>query len=104
MSIITLNAAYYGEYRSNNTFNEVGKTVTFQADIYTNYDCRIYIYTYVEGYTSNFATIPINTPGTYSVTRTIPENAAEVLYRVEPRDYSHADAFVYTDNWRLIIS
>ena len=29
---------------------------------------------------------------------------AEVLYRVEPRDYSHADAFVYTDNWRLIIS
>ena len=103
MSIITLNAAYYGEYRSNNTFNEVGKTVTFQADIYTNYDCRIYIYTYVEGYTFNFATIPINTPGTYSVTRTIPENAIIILYCVVTRDYSHADAFVYTDNWRLII-
>lgn len=104
MNIITLNTAYYCEYRSNNAFNELGKTVTFQADIYTNYDCRITIYTHVGAYTSSFTTIPINTPGTYSVTREIPENATLILYRVEPRDYSHADAFVYTDNWRLIIS
>ena len=103
MSIISLNAAYYAEFRSRNIFNEVGKTAIFQADIYSNYDCRICIYTYVEGYTSSFTTIPINTPGTYSVTRDIPENTTVILYRVEPRVYSQEDAFVYTDNWRLTI-
>ena len=102
MSMITPGTAYYGEYKSFNDFNEVGKTVTFQVDIYSNYDCRICIYTYVEGYTSSFTTVPINTPGTYSVTRDIPENTTVILYRVEPMVYSQEDAFVYTDNWSVI--
>lgn len=103
MSIINLNVPYYGEYRSYNTFNEVGKTVTFQVDACSNYDCRLYIYTYTGSYSSQWTLVPANTPGTYSVTRTIPQNTEHILYRMEPRNYSSEQSFCYTDNWRLIL-
>ena len=104
MSMITSGTLYYGEYRSFNDFNEVGRTVTFQADIYSNYSCNLRIYYYIKGYVANVVNIPTNTPGTYSITISIPEDATHVLYRVEPRSYTHEDAFVYTDNWVLTIS
>ena len=103
ISISLLNDAYYADYRSNLDFNELNKTVTFQADIYSNYDCRLCIYIYTGSYTSSYTTIPVNVQGTYSVTKTIPENTTQIIYRVEPRVYSHDDAFVYMDNWQLII-
>ena len=101
--MITLNTAYYGEYRSSNNFNEFGKTVTFSADIYTNYECSIRIYTYKNGYSQSITYVPANTPGTYTVTRSIPDDIVHILYRVEPRSYTNNDAFCYTDNWRLTI-
>ena len=103
MSIITLNSAYYGEYESHNDFNEVGKKVTFLVDVYSNYECYVFIYTYVGQYTHSSVWIPANTPGTYSVTRTIPQNADHIVYRVEPRGWAQEDSFTYMDNWRLTI-
>lgn len=102
--MLNLNEPYYCEFRSSNKFNETGKTVTFQADIDTNYACQIRIYHYVDAYNINFINVPANSPGTYSITAEIPDNARFILYRVEPRNYDHDDAFCYTDNWRLIIS
>ena len=98
-----MNYPYYGEHRSDNEYNEVGKTVTFTVDIYSNHTCRLYIYVYAGSYNPYYITIPANTPGTYSVTRVIPSNVEHILYRVEPRDYTDSNMFCYTDNWRLTI-
>lgn len=104
MSIINLNIPYYGEARSSNAFNEAGKTITFQADIYSNYTCRLFIYTYINGaYSHNHVIIPPNTSGTFSVTRTIPQDTEHTLFRVEPIEYSYENAFCYTDNWKLTL-
>lgn len=104
MSMINLNIPYYGEVRISNAFNEAGKTITFQADIYSNYTCRLFIYTYINGaYSHNSVTIPPNTSGTFSVTRTIPQDTEHTLFRVEPREYSYENAFCYTDNWKLTL-
>ena len=101
ITMFVLNTAYYADYESFGDFNELGKTVTFAADVYTNYACSIRIYTYVGGYTQSIVDIPSNSSGTYSVSRTIPSDATKIIYRVEPRSYSNSDAFCYTDNWRL---
>lgn len=87
---------------SNNAFNEIGKKVTFQADIYVNYAGFIRIYSYNGSYIITTTTIPANIPDNYSVTATIPNDATFIRYRVEPRDYTHSDSFCYTDNWKLI--
>lgn len=103
MTMFNVGTVYYVEYRSNNEFNELGKNLTFSADIYSNYACRLYIYYYTTQYIQRYVDVPINAWGTYSINLSIPENASSVLYRVEPRDYAHEDAVVYTDNWVLTV-
>lgn len=102
MSLKTSNQQFWAEYQSYNTFNEVNKTVTFQADIYTNYNGFLKIYSYAGSYIVASTTVPANIHDTYSITTIIPNNATVIRYRVEPRDYIHNDSFCYTDNWRLI--
>ncbi len=102
MSMINLNDPYYGEVRGDNGYN--GKTITFQADVYSNYTSRIIIYTLVEGvYSHNRVNISPNTAGTYSVTRTVPLNTDEILFRVEPLEYSYENSFCYMDNLKINI-
>ncbi len=92
---------YYLDFRSINLFDEVGKSVTFTADVCSNYDCKLVIYTYTGSYSQLWTLIPANTPGTYSVSRTIPLGVEHILYRVEPCTFDSGNCYCYTDNWRL---
>ena len=93
---------YYLDYKSENNFDEIGKTVTFTADIYSNREAYLKIYTYTTGYSSSSTLIPANTPGNYSVTRSIGPNVTNILYRVEAIVYD-AEGYIYIDNLRLVI-
>ena len=92
---------YYMGIRSNNLFNEIGKTVKFSADVYTNTSCELRIYVYTGSYSTYNTSIPLNTLSTYSIQHSIPSNASLVIYRVEPRIYSSLSNFVYVDNLQL---
>lgn len=102
MSQYTVNTAYYLGFIS---LNEIGKTVTFTADVYCTTICHIKIYTLIDGtYLSKYTTIPANTMGTYSIQHTIPSNTGRIIYRIEPRDYSSLDNFASIDNIQLYVS
>lgn len=93
---------YYIDYKSENNFDEIGKTVTFTANICSNYNVYLKIYTFTTNYSSSNTLIPANTPGNYSVTRSINPNVTYILYRVEASVYA-ADGYIYIDNLRLVI-
>ena len=93
---------YYLDYKSENNFDEIGKTVTFTANICSNYNVYLKIYTFTTNYSSSNILIPANTPGNYSVTRSINPDVTNILYRVEASVYA-TDGYIYIDNLRLVI-
>ena len=83
-------------------FNEVGRTVIFSVDVYSNTDCRLVIFDQTTIFNNSSVFIPANTPGTYQVTRTISDNAIYEWYRVSKLNAVLSD-WIYVDNWRLEI-
>lgn len=91
---------YYVEYVST---DEIGKTVEFTIDAYSNQACVLKIYSKINSsYTAVSVSIPANTPGTYTITTSISSQASEIRYRCEPVLANQFNGcFYYTTNWRI---